>query len=78
MKMMFKEVNGNDEAMRFIILADDDGVGGAEVHCQFFCKGKKSHSKIAIYKLLTKPTVNGCIVMAAYAKGACSKPATLF
>ena len=26
MKMMFKEVNGNDEAMRFIILADDDGV----------------------------------------------------
>ena len=26
MKMMFKEVNGKDEAMRFIILADDDGV----------------------------------------------------
>jgi hypothetical protein len=26
MKMMFKEVDGNDEAMRFIILADDDGV----------------------------------------------------
>ena len=26
MKMMFKEVNGNEESMRFIILADDDGV----------------------------------------------------
>ena len=26
MKMLFKEVNGDEEAMRFIILADDDGV----------------------------------------------------
>ncbi len=26
MKMMFKEVDGGDEAMKFIILADDDGV----------------------------------------------------
>ena len=26
MKMLFKEVNGQDEAMNFIILADDDGV----------------------------------------------------
>ena len=26
MKMMFKEVSSKDEAMRFIILADDDGV----------------------------------------------------
>lgn len=26
MKMMFKEVNGDDESMRFIILADDYGV----------------------------------------------------
>lgn len=26
MKMLFKEINGNEEAMKFIILADDDGV----------------------------------------------------
>ena len=26
MKMLFKEVNGDEESMRFIILADDDGV----------------------------------------------------
>lgn len=26
MKMLFKEINGNEEAMKFIILADDSGV----------------------------------------------------
>lgn len=26
MKILFKEVNGDEESMRFIILADDDGV----------------------------------------------------
>ena len=26
MKIMFKEINGDDESMKFIILADDDGV----------------------------------------------------
>ena len=26
MKMLFKEVNGDEEAMRFIILSDDNGV----------------------------------------------------
>lgn len=26
MKILFKEINGNEEAMKFIILADDSGV----------------------------------------------------
>lgn len=74
-------VEGNDAGLvdHNLAIADDDGVGRAEVHCYFFIEGKPVHLGDWYFRgvysnLLCEPLVDGGVVVAAYAECLCCEP----